>query len=247
MASYQTTRVFTELKNRQRTISPRKTEYDNERGQSDPLSPTDRDIRVTAVGEVSLPPDRCRITIQVTSKKESPQDAKNSVSRRLDYIIQSLQNHSVKDSDIQTYKHMTRVDCLYHMCVELRVQFADLHKCQTVSNLLVEKLDETVHVSVPEMFHANTSLESLRKQASLVAIHNAKQKAQEMARFVHMSVGRAVYIEEQESREWDGSQENTEPEKSSSIQQQIADATVTVSSRVLAAFELKPKIKKLMK
>ena len=86
-----------------------------------------------------------------------------------------------------------------------------------------------------------------RKQASLVAIHNAKQKAQEMARFVHMSIGRAVYVEEQESREWEGDQENTELEKSTSVQQQIANATVTVSSRVKAAFELRPKIKKLMK
>ena len=77
------------------------------------------------------------------------------------YIINMLM-FTFQDSDIQTYKHMSRVDSLYHMCVELRVRFGDLHKCQTVSNLLVEKLDETVQVSVPEMFHANSSLESLR-------------------------------------------------------------------------------------
>ena len=98
MASYRTTQVFTELKNRPKTVSPRKIETDNERGQGDPICHSDRNIRVTAVGEVSLPPDRCRIVIEIISKKESPQDVKNSVSRRLDYIMQTLQNHTVKVS-----------------------------------------------------------------------------------------------------------------------------------------------------
>ena len=115
MASYRTTQVYTEMKNRPRTVSPRKIETDNERGQGDPICPPDRNIRVTAVGEVSLPPDRCRIVIEIISKKESPQDAKNSVSRRLDYIMQTLQNHTVKvsiNNNTNTISNsITRVFC----------------------------------------------------------------------------------------------------------------------------------------
>ena len=54
------------------------------------------EIQVTATGELSLVPDKCKVTISVSSKKENPQDAKNSVSRRFDYIIQTLHNHQVK-------------------------------------------------------------------------------------------------------------------------------------------------------
>ena len=56
----------------------------------------DRLIQVTAVGEVSLPPDRCRINVKIHSVKDNVQDVKNSIQRRLDYILQTFQNHNVK-------------------------------------------------------------------------------------------------------------------------------------------------------
>jgi len=34
-----------------------------------------------------------------------------------------------------------------------------------------------------------------RQQASLLAVHNAKQKAQEMAKFVHQAVGKPICIQ----------------------------------------------------
>ena len=57
---------------------------------------TNRNVQVTAVGEVSLPPDRCRVTIRIHSQKDNVADVKNSIQRRLDYILQTLQNHNVK-------------------------------------------------------------------------------------------------------------------------------------------------------
>ena len=58
----------------------------------------DNHIQVTANAEASLPPDLCRVTVVVTSSKDSVQEVKNSVSRRLDYILQTLYNHNVKVS-----------------------------------------------------------------------------------------------------------------------------------------------------
>ena len=57
---------------------------------------TDRLIKVTAVGEVSMPPDRCRVTVRIHSQKDNVQDVKNSIQRRLDYVLQTFQNHNVK-------------------------------------------------------------------------------------------------------------------------------------------------------
>jgi len=57
---------------------------------------SDRMIKVTAVGEVSLPPDRCRVTVKIHSQKDNVQDVKNSVQRRLDYVVQTFQNNNIK-------------------------------------------------------------------------------------------------------------------------------------------------------
>lgn len=61
-----------------------------------------RVIQVSSVGIVTLPPDRCKLSIRITSTKESVADVKESTTRRLDYIIQTLHNHSVK---VTTYKN----------------------------------------------------------------------------------------------------------------------------------------------
>ncbi|KAL4233307.1 hypothetical protein ACF0H5_007990 [Mactra antiquata] len=194
----------------------------------------DRMIQVTAVGEVSLPPDRCRVTVKVHSQKDNVQDVKNSIQRRLDYILQTFQNHNIKETDIQVHKNIRRAESMYVMTTEVIVVFLDFNKCQMACNLLVEKLDESVSVGMPEFYHAGTTLETLRQQASLLAVHNAKQKAQEMAKFVHQAVGRPVSIQEEESKEWEGQIEGiSEIETNPTIQQRISQATVTVSCRII--------------
>ena len=62
---------------------------------------SDRLIKVTAVGEVSLPPDRCRVAVRIHSQKDNVQDVKNSIQRRLDYVLQTFQNHNVKVMGLQ--------------------------------------------------------------------------------------------------------------------------------------------------
>jgi len=57
-----------------------------------------KDLQVTATGEVIFAPDVCRLVITVSSRKEAAQDVKNSVTRRLDYVLQTLRNHQIKVS-----------------------------------------------------------------------------------------------------------------------------------------------------
>ncbi|KAK7108380.1 interleukin-1 receptor-associated kinase 1-binding protein 1-like [Littorina saxatilis] len=207
------------------------------------ITSRDRQIQVTGVGEVSVPPDRFSLTIRISSKKDNVQDAKNSVTRRLDYVKQTLTNHNVQESDQQQYKHMHRVESMVHLDVEMRVQFSDLQRCQSVANLLVEKLDSSVSVSLPECFHSKNSLEVARRKSSLLAIHNAKEKAKEMARFVHLIVGRPMNISETETKEWETgqSEEATDPDQFLAIQNKLESATVNIRSQVTMCFELKSK------
>ena len=59
----------------------------------------DHTIEVTATGELSLLPDRCKVFVRISSSKDNVQEAKNSVTRRLDYVIQTLSNNQVKVSN----------------------------------------------------------------------------------------------------------------------------------------------------
>ena len=55
-------------------------------------------FKASATGEVTLAPDICMFSIVVSSQKDRLQDAKNSVVRRVDYILQALRNKRVKVS-----------------------------------------------------------------------------------------------------------------------------------------------------
>lgn len=49
-----------------------------------------REIRVTGTAEVRCPADRAAVRVSVGNSKESVNEVSNSVTRRLDYILQSL-------------------------------------------------------------------------------------------------------------------------------------------------------------
>ena len=71
---------------------------------------------------------------------------------------------------------------------------------------------------------------------------NAKQKAGELAKFLHCTVGKAVAISEESSNEWEGSSDlNFDSDLPVTVQQRISSATVHVSAKVSATFELKSK------
>lgn len=78
----------------------------------------------------------------------------------------------------------------------------------------------------------------------MLAIHNAKLKAQEIACLVHQAVGRPTVIREEEVKEWEGGcDDNMDNLNPTSIQQRISSKTVSVSCKVFVSFDLKPKAK----
>ena len=92
--------------------------------------------------------------------QESVEEVKTSVNRRVDYVLQTLKSYHIKDFTI--HKSLNRVEKLYQLEVEVIVEFSDFSKCEQVCNLLVEKLDETVKVSSPVLYHTPSKLDSLR-------------------------------------------------------------------------------------
>jgi uncharacterized protein YggE len=123
---------------------------------------TKRLITVSANGEFSLPPDKVKMTVIIRSLKNTIEEAKHSVARRLEYVHQTLKNSALKETDINISKLYNRKDNLYEALCEVTAYMTDFNKYQQLHNLFVEKLDETVKVLAPELSHTSLRLENLK-------------------------------------------------------------------------------------
>lgn len=69
---------------------------------------------------------------------------------------------SFQEGDVTKTSSLTKSDGLFYMVTEISVVFVDFTKCQNVCNFLVEKLDDSVHISQPHFFHGIQSLDAVR-------------------------------------------------------------------------------------
>ncbi|KAI2649632.1 hypothetical protein H4Q32_015617 [Labeo rohita] len=198
-----------------------------------------RVVQMTGCAELSCPPDRATVTISVKNSKENVNDVTNSVTRRLEYILQTVRQHDVKEENITVTKHLQREEELFHMQAEVLVVFSDFEKMQQARSVLIEKLDKSVCVGDPHYSHSAESLGLLRRRVCLEAVDNARLKASEACCILGQALGRPLLVREEESREWtSGQQEMT---GSPLTPHQTGVTLVSASSRVFVTFELRPK------
>ncbi|XP_063082999.1 interleukin-1 receptor-associated kinase 1-binding protein 1 [Cavia porcellus] len=206
-----------------------------------------REVHVSGTAAVSARPDRAQVVVRVSSTKEAAAEAKKSVSRRLDYVAQSLRQWGVQAENITTTKDFRRVENAYHMEAEVNITFTEFGKMQDICNFLVEKLDSSVVISPPEFYHTPGSIENLRKQACLVAVENAWRKAQEVCNLVGQTLGKPLLIKEEETKDWEGQTDDHQSYKlldSRTIPEKIKSTTIHAASKVFITFEVKGKEKK---
>ncbi|KAM4695544.1 interleukin-1 receptor-associated kinase 1-binding protein 1 [Discoglossus pictus] len=201
-----------------------------------------REVQVTGTADLSAAPDRARVCMRLTSSKGTAAEAKSSVQKRLEYIEQTLRQRGVTDESITISKEFQRTSNAYQMEAEVCVIFSDFEKLQSICNLLVEKLESSVNICSPQLYHSPERMEKLRREVCLAAVSNARRKALEVCHLVGHSLGRALVIREEEMREWED-QGETYSDSSSSIQQKIKCGTVYAASKVSATFEIKAKEK----
>ncbi|XP_045150259.1 interleukin-1 receptor-associated kinase 1-binding protein 1 [Echinops telfairi] len=149
--------------------------------------------------------------------------------------------------NVTVTKDFRRVENAYHMEAEVCITFTEFGKMQTICNFLVEKLDSSVVISPPQFYHTPGSVETLRRKACLVAVENARRKAQEVCTLVGQSIGKPLLIKEEETKEWEGQIDDHQSSRLSSsltVQQKIKSATIHAASKVFVTFEVKGKEKK---
>uniref|UniRef100_A0A3Q3W1D2 Interleukin-1 receptor-associated kinase 1-binding protein 1 n=1 Tax=Mola mola TaxID=94237 RepID=A0A3Q3W1D2_MOLML len=217
-------------------------------------SPGDRlrEVQVTGAAEVSCPADRVSVRVTVSSSKESISEATNSVSRRLEYILQAVRQHGVSEQDTSVRRFLHREVDQYRMDAEVLVTFSDFDKMERVSHILLEKLDKSVCVGTPQFHHSAECLGQVRRRACVSAVENAQQKAREVSLVLGQTLGRPLLIREEETREWRNAEEEEEEEEEEAGRGRGAAAlphlprtpTITASSRVSVSFSLRDRSRK---
>lgn len=211
-----------------------------------------REIHVRAVGEQRLHPDRVKIVIVIANQKETAEEVKASVARREEYVLQAIKNQGVGEDQVHVSKSLTRLEPLednndknlFRFTVQITAYFADLHKCETLSNLLVEKLDpSTVRVIPPEVVPLHPQrVAELRRETCLLAVHNAKQKAAEIAKHFgpFCSLGPPISIKEDEVEEWTAADRDEQAGSCPiSLSNLVSSHAYFMRCRVSAVFELR--------
>ncbi len=100
-----------------------------------------RTISVQSMGEAQCPPSTLNFSLSVFSVKDSLEAAQASVKRRTDYIIQVLRNSGIKERSYKISTNISRSGECMRVQTDILMETESVSKCETVRNLLIEKLD----------------------------------------------------------------------------------------------------------
>ncbi|XP_053193260.1 interleukin-1 receptor-associated kinase 1-binding protein 1 homolog [Scomber japonicus] len=205
-----------------------------------------REIQVTGTAEVCSLADRASVRVSVDSNKESVNEVTDSVTRRLDYILQALRQNGVKDEDTTVRRFLQREADLYHMNAEVTVTFSDFEKMEQICSVLVEKLDKSVCVGTPQFYHSAECLSQLRRRVCVSAVENAQQKASEVSQLLGQSLGPPLLVREEDTREWRNEDEEDGGRGQGAMPLPHLPRTpmITASSRVSVSFSLRDRSRK---
>lgn len=122
-----------------------------------------RNISVQATSEVVCPPDIVQFGITVCSSKDTHEAAQTSVKRRTDYILQVLRNNGIRENkNVKMSTNVSRGEAEFTVQSELLVEHSDLSKCEIIRNLLIEKMDSSIHFT-PITTHHSPEIKELKR------------------------------------------------------------------------------------
>uniref|UniRef100_A0A3B3DXV3 Interleukin-1 receptor-associated kinase 1 binding protein 1 n=1 Tax=Oryzias melastigma TaxID=30732 RepID=A0A3B3DXV3_ORYME len=153
----------------------KETELENRSSGKEAPNNRVREVRVTGTAEVSSPADRASVRVNVSNSKESVNEVTNSVSRRLEYILQALRQHGIRDEDTSVRRFLQRDADVYRMDAEILATFSDFEKMEQIRSILLEKLDRSVFVGTPQFFHSPESLSGTRRRACVLAVKRSAE------------------------------------------------------------------------
>ena len=206
-------------------------------------------VQTTGEGEVKAPPDRVILTFGVQSQAPAVGTVQEDIAKKSQVVLRALERLKVRSADIQTT--FVQIHPRYDY-VNGRQRFAGyqgekrftvtLRQVSDYGRILNAAIEAGVE-SVGGIQYDSSRLEGLKREARKAAVLNAREKAEDLARALGRSIGRAIRIEDQGA----GSGSPPMPFRTMSMESArggqedaLAPGEITVRANVLVRFELAP-------
>jgi len=158
-----------------------------------------REVAVQGQGKIFVKQDTAQITLSVSVfKKQTPVEAIQEGSERINKIIDTLKSLGIQDKDMQTiafnltpeYTYDKGISILsgYSLTQQLKVKIRDIQK-------LGQIIQDSVSAGANQVSDAEfvvDDLEGARQQARILAVEQVKQKAKAMAASSGIRLGKVV-------------------------------------------------------
>lgn len=161
---------------------------------------------VSGEGKVTVVPDTATTNIGITVSKSNIKQAQAEANIIINKITSELKKLGIKDTDIKTQNYYVypqyntnKIDG-YQVNISLFVTVRDLEKINQVLDIAVANNANNIggiNLAVNE-----NKQKELEKEARVMAIKNAKEKAEELAKLSGMTLGKIVNVQEGSNRSY---------------------------------------------
>jgi hypothetical protein len=166
---------------------------------------TQGDIQVTGLGEITLVPDLATLRLGVSCKKDSVVMAQAAASRAMNNVIAALKKHGVAEKDIQTqYYNIWQtprwdwdimVGYGYEVSNIVSAKIRDMDEVGAIIDAAAEAGGNLTRIEGVSFSVEDPS--SYYKELREKAMADARAKAEQIADFFEITLGKPTHISEQ--------------------------------------------------
>jgi len=205
-------------------------------------------IEVTGTASISVTPDIMKWTVDIQNDNDNIQEAKTKNDNTLTKVLNVIKSYGIEDKDIKTSGiRMTKRTYIYGQEKKFNVSNTVWF---TLDNLSKYDLLTNDLIKIEDVFVTYTNLEyskaiETRIQARANALKVAKEKAQQMAETLGMTVGKPLLIQEEPIYDYWGMQNYTQNNvqnyslSGSSSSQHFSEGIMKIECKVKVVFEMK--------
>lgn len=205
-------------------------------------------IEVTGTASISVTPDIMKWTVDIQNDNDNIQEAKTRNDNTLTKVLNVIKSYGIEDKDIKTSGiRMTKRAYIYGQEKKYNVSNTVWF---TLDNLAKYDLLTNDLIKIEDVFVTGTNLEyskaiETRIQARTNALKVAKEKAQQMAEALGMTVGKPIMIQEEPIYDYWGMQNYTQNNvqnyslSGSTSSQHFSEGIMKIETKVKVVFELK--------
>jgi len=173
----------------------------------------DHTISVAWDGEVRVTPDTLIFSLRVEETADTTAEAQKLVDKKIEQIKKIIKNYKVKDSDIKTtdvnvYEEYDWTDkgrkSLWYTAshgLEIKIKNANLEN-EWVAGKIMADVSEIWWVMVNNVQYDVDDKSEYYSQARELALQKANQKAEDLAKYAWVKLGKPISISEQFSSDY---------------------------------------------